>query len=104
MGSLNNSPYGKYLEVANTEPSMVVDKFLYLGGYWSLYNSDLLNYLGITHILNMAKELPPKTELPIPKKIKVKHIRASDSLDYLIKDDFESAFSFIDKAKASGGN
>lgn len=94
---------GKFMEVAKTEPSMVVDNFLYLGGYWSLYNPELLNYLGITHILNMAKELPTRAQLPLPSKIKLKHINASDNEQYFIMDDFERAFKFIDRAKASGG-
>lgn len=97
------SATGKYLEVAKTEPSMVVDNFLYLGGYWSLYNPELLNYLGVTHVLNMAKEVPPKALLPLPSRIKVKHINASDNEQYFIMDDFERAFKFIDRVKASGG-
>lgn len=98
----NHNGHLLYNDLGINEPSLVLEQFLYLGGHWSLNNPDLLNYIGITHVLNMAAEMPVVTNVLLNRNIRVKTIRAVDSMDYYIRNDFESAFSYIDKARDSG--
>jgi hypothetical protein len=46
-----------------TDPSIILEPFLYLGSAYGNRNVNLLDYLGITHVLNMACELPMNREL-----------------------------------------
>lgn len=94
------SPY--YNAPTSTEPSFIIDH-IYLGGHWSLNNPQLLSYVGITHVLNLAHELPIGSELKSYNNIEVKHIKAFDSKTYYLRNDFNEAFNFIDRAKQSGG-
>lgn len=107
MGSVtsqntNNTGNYAYTDINANEPSLVLDQFLFLGGHWSLNNPDLLNYFGITHVLNLAAELPVNNLL-ISRNIRVKHIKAFDTMDYHIRNDFDTSFNFIDRARDSGG-
>ncbi len=88
----------------NNEPSPIIANFLYLGGYWSMNNVELLELLGITHVLNLAIELPINSQLFYNTRIKTKQIYASDTENYFIRNDFETAFDFIDRARESGGD
>lgn len=102
MGSSQSYYFNRYASLNINEPSFIMDH-IFLGGHWSLSNPDLLSYVGITHVLNLAYELPIGKELKGTKKIKVKHIQALDSENYFLRNDFNEAFNFIDKAKESGG-
>jgi hypothetical protein len=46
-----------------SDPSIILEPFLYLGSAYGNRNVNLLDYLGITHVLNMACELPMNREL-----------------------------------------
>ena len=83
------------------EPSFVLEPFLYLGGSYGNRNAPLLYYLGITHVLNMAIELPMNPDL-YNNRFKLKHIAAHDTDRYNIRKDFEPAFQFIDDARSMG--
>lgn len=83
------------------EPSLVLEPFLYLGGSYGNRNAPLLYYLGITHVLNMAIELPMNPDL-YNNRFKLKHIAAHDTDRYNIRKDFETAFQFIDDARSMG--
>jgi len=106
--SVGNAPRSinyteRYNELNLTEPSLVLDSFLFLGGHWTYTNTDLLTYLGITHVLNLARELPVPRNFNKNTKLKIRHIKAIDSETYYLRNDFDEAFSFIDKARESGG-
>jgi len=83
------------------EPSFILEPFLYLGGSYGNRNAPLLYYLGITHVLNMAIELPMNPDL-YNNRFKLKHIAAHDTDRYNIRKDFEPAFQFIDDARSMG--
>lgn len=90
-------------EYALKDPNLIVRPFLYLGSAYGMRNPSLLEYLGITHVLNMAMELPMSYEIINNPRIKLKHIFADDSERYNIRYDFDQAFDFIDEARAQGG-
>ena len=99
MGSSRSSQYIEY----SNEPSPIVTPFLFLGGHWSMNNSELLDFLGVTHVLNLALELPVTQQLLYNPRIKVKQIYATDTEDYFIRNDFDTSFDFIDRAREAGG-
>ena len=86
----------------HTDPSLILEPFLYLGSAYGMRNTKLLDYLGITHVLNMAVELPMNPDL-YSDRFKFIHILADDSYTYNIRKDFELAFQLIDDARATGG-
>ncbi len=99
--SRSSSYSDRYQEANLNEPSLIIENFIYLGGHWSYNNPELLIYLGITHVLNLARELPI---IRIKgKKIKIKHIKAIDSENYNLRYDFDEAFKFIDRVRDSNG-
>ena len=64
----------------------------------SLYNQ------GITHVLNMARELQFDLQhLNMLPHIKVMSINAHDTQEYNIRGDFQKAFDFIDDAFVNNG-
>ena len=85
------------------DPNLILKPFLYLGSAYGMRNPSLLEYLGVTHVLNMAMELPMSFELINNPRIKLRHILADDSEKYNIRFDFEQAFEFIDEAHMQGG-
>lgn len=94
--------FKRYSQLNLNEPSHVFDQFLFLGGHWSFNNPELLSHIGITHVLNLAQELPLDKRYS-KNKIKVKHIKAIDSESYYLRNHFDESFNFIDKARDSGG-
>jgi hypothetical protein len=102
MGTSHSSST-QFLDYNINEPSQIVSSFLFLGGHWSMNNVELLEFLGITHVLNLAVELPISTQLMYNTRIKTKHIYASDTEDYYLRKDFDTAFEFIDRARDAGG-
>lgn len=91
----------KSVHLPVNEPTLILEPFLYLGGSYGNRNAPLLYYLGITHVLNMAIELPMNPDL-YNNRFKVKHIAAHDTERYNIRKDFEASFQFIDDARAAG--
>lgn len=88
--------------VKTSDPTLILEPFLYLGSAYGNRNTNLLDYLGITHVLNMAMELPMNPDL-YNERFKFIHILADDSYTYNIRKDFDLAFQFIDDARATGG-
>lgn len=84
------------------DPSLITP-YLLLGGAMVNKNPDLVNYLGITHVVNMAVELQPSIDLVGKRSIIYKHIRSDDSLQYNIRVHFEEAFEIIDDARSNNG-
>jgi hypothetical protein len=95
--------HSNYVEYSSQEPTLIIAPYMYLGGAHVNRNPHLTDYLGITHILNMAVELRPHDELNNHASIKYMHMHADDSLSYNIRHHFDDAFKFIDDARFSGG-
>lgn len=79
---------------------------LCLGSWRDAENLATIRAKGITHILNVAKELPPASEIAAMDAVSgvvKKHIPLVDAHSQDILSHFEAAFDFIDSAKASGG-
>lgn len=85
------------------DPSLILPPYLYLGGSFINRNPNYVNFLGITHVLNMAYEQTPNAELANGRNVVYKHLLADDSLSYNIRYHFEEAFQFIDEARNSNG-
>ncbi|CAF0741481.1 unnamed protein product [Rotaria sordida] len=84
-----------------SEPSLVFDSFLYLGGLKSLSNRVRLTRLKITHILSIVF-IPPAKNL-IPSNIKHLFLKADDNIAFNIRQYFEQACEFIEEARQSKG-
>ncbi|CAF2385715.1 unnamed protein product [Rotaria sp. Silwood2] len=84
-----------------SEPSLVFDSFLYLGGIKSLGNRVRLTRLKITHILSIVF-IPPAKNL-IPSHIKHLFLKADDNIAFDIRQYFEKACEFIEEARQSKG-
>jgi hypothetical protein len=96
------SPRQHPLELGLQDPSHIAP-YLLLGGSLVNKNPELVSYLGITHVVNMAVELPPNFELVANRGLVYKHIRSDDSLRYNIRIHFEEAFEVIDDARTNNG-
>lgn len=84
------------------EPSLIIDPYLYLGGIKSI-DVKILKRLGITHVLNAAREVQLNTRELNAAKITTLHIPATDGKGYNMLEQFKVAFDFIDKAKQAKG-
>ncbi|CAF0987626.1 unnamed protein product [Rotaria magnacalcarata] len=84
-----------------TEPTLVFDSFLYIGGLKSLGNRVRLTRLKITHILSVVF-IPPAKNL-VPSHIKHLFLKADDHIAFNIRQYFEQACAFIDEARQSKG-
>jgi hypothetical protein len=92
------------IKIRNDQASMIVPRFLYLGGHRSIKDVKNLYNQGITHVLNMARELRfDLHHLNVLPYIKVMSINAHDAENYNIRNDFEKAFEFIDDASKNNG-
>lgn len=83
------------------DPALIIEPFLYLGSAYAASNPKVLQYYGITHVLNVAMELPVHNRFNF--RVKTKQIMADDSQSYNIRYNFEEAFKFIEDARAKGG-
>jgi protein-tyrosine phosphatase len=92
--------YYNHFDLLENEPTPIIKPFLYLGGMYARKNPHVLEYLGITHVLNMAAEQHFET---VHRNINVKHILADDYETYNIRQHFEEAFQFIEDALMKNG-
>lgn len=99
----NFNPYYTDINYVDNEPTLIIKPFLYLGGMYARKNPRILEYLGVTHVLNMAAELHLDTVYLTNRNIIVKHIPAEDYETYNIRQHFEEAFQFIEDALAKNG-
>lgn len=83
--------------------SLIIHPYLYLGGHQSVNDPNELKSQGITHVLNMARELKLDAEELAKRNIKLMHISARDGKTYNMRNDFEKAFQFIDDALRTKG-
>ncbi|UJR36391.1 hypothetical protein I4U23_029115 [Adineta vaga] len=84
-----------------SEPTLVFDTFLYLGGLKSLSNKTRLKRLKITHILSVVF-IPPAKNL-IPPNTKHLFLKADDSAVFKMTPYFEQACQFIEEARIEKG-
>ncbi|CAF1107618.1 unnamed protein product [Adineta steineri] len=91
---LNNNK--KQRHIIPCEPTLVFEKFLYLGGLKSLQDKDRLDHLNITHILSVVWIRP---RIPIRSHIKHMFIKADDTISFDMSPHFEQACQFIDEAR-----
>lgn len=77
--------------------------YLLLGDSTVNENPDLVDMIGITHIVNMAKRIKPNCRLIFEKCLVYQHIMSLDSLKYNIRLHFEEAFEVIDDARCNNG-
>ncbi|KRX01145.1 hypothetical protein PPERSA_08246 [Pseudocohnilembus persalinus] len=78
--------------------SKILD-YLYVGDASTAKNLKKLQQLGITHVLNMAKEIPDQHQ----DKFQYLHINAIDSNDYDITQHFKETNDFIHEAAQNQG-
>jgi len=114
---LNNK---KPPKLTHGEPTLVFDKFLYLGGLRSLNdkvcfiifyfffncsffsnNKDRLAQLNITHILSVLW-IKPRKNL-VPSNVKHLFLKAEDTISCNMAPYFEQACQFIEEARQSNG-
>jgi hypothetical protein len=101
--STSYANYGRAQQQQRNDPTAILS-YLYLGGNAVNKNPQMAQYLGLTHVLNMAMELTPNEDLQrVVQNMKYLHITADDSLTYNIRVHFEDAFKIIDDAKYSNG-
>lgn len=89
----NGPAYGK------PYPSEIIDDFLYLGDLGNSQTMRQISDVGITHILNMAQELPNKFE----DELCYLKLGVGDTINDIIYPLFEEAVKFISKARESKG-
>ncbi|CAF1115794.1 unnamed protein product [Rotaria sp. Silwood1] len=83
------------------EPTLIFDKFLYLGGLRSLHDQNRLTRLNITHILSVLWIRPKKDS--IPPNVKHLFIKAEDTMSFNMSPYFEQACQFIEEARQLNG-
>ncbi|CAF2135805.1 unnamed protein product [Rotaria magnacalcarata] len=88
-------------KVTFAEPTLVFDKFLYLGGLKSLYEKNRATRLNITHVLSVVWIRPKKDT--IPPNAKHFFIKAEDTILFDMTPYFEQACRFIEEARQSNG-
>lgn len=79
-------------------PASEIWKGLYLGNKDNAYNSEYLQALGVTHILNVAMQ----AECPHHDKFVCKHIPLLDTEDENLLEPMEDALDFIDEGLCEG--
>eukprot|EP01027_Heterolobosea_sp_BB2_P016492 GEZU01023486.1.p1 GENE.GEZU01023486.1~~GEZU01023486.1.p1 ORF type:complete len:297 (-),score=72.92 GEZU01023486.1:57-947(-) len=86
-------------------PSEIVEQFLYLGAERHARNLDVLQSLGITHILNVSTEVPNYFATHEEGRPSITYLKCSlmDNDSENIHERFEEAFEFIEQARANDG-
>jgi len=87
-------------DIENHPPSQV-SPFMYIGNMKDASDVTMLERLGIDHVLNVTAVSPLYT---MEKSITYKQLQAADNGYQNLKQYFDEAFSFIDKARDSGGS
>ena len=112
---LNNTLHKR---LTHEEPTLIFDKFLYLGGLKSLYDKvsficlsfisfnfsndkNRVTRRNITHILSVVWIRPKKDY--IPSNVKHLFIKADDTISFNIAPYFDEACRFIEEARQSNG-
>lgn len=78
--------------------NLIVDN-LYLGDHTAAANDIYLKKYGITHVLNITREIACK----FPSSFIYKQIKLDDSPDENLMDHFDSTNQFIDDCRVDGG-
>ena len=78
--------------------SLILD-YLYLGSAWNAGNLEELRTNGVTHILNVTREI----DNHFPASLVYKNVRVYDEETTDLLKHFETTYRFIRQAKATGG-
>jgi protein phosphatase slingshot len=81
------------------DPASKIEEFLYLGSEWNASNLEELRQNGITHILNVTREI----DNFFPGTFQYMNVRVYDEEITDLLKHFNSTYSFIKTAKASSG-
>jgi len=81
-------------------PASQVTPYMYLGNMKDAGDIPLLERLGVTHVLNVTSVIPTYSKV---KNIKYKQLQAADNNYQNLKQYFDQACEFIDKARENGG-
>lgn len=79
-------------------PSLILEDWLYQGNGNQARNAEMIQAMGITHILNISTE--HKCDL---EGVKYMHIKLQDEGSSPLIDHFENVFEFLDEAKRTKG-
>lgn len=79
----------------------LIRKNIWLGNVKNARDRDLLIKLGVTHILNVAKEIPPSEEMKM--EFTILHLALTDKSKEVIYPDFNEAYEFISNCLENGG-
>ena len=82
------------------DPAVIVMPSLLLGSGYGSRDKKVVNFYGITHVLNMSRVVPYD---PFDQRLTTLKINAEDKKDYNLMQHFEEAHQFIDEAILSGG-
>lgn len=91
------------VSAARCEPMSRIDDYLFLGSWRDVEDPAELRDHGITHILNVAKEVDPTLNATALDAFKSFHIPLVDDQHENILDHMEAACNFIEEARTSGG-
>merc|ERR1712048_161667 len=88
------SPFREYLEnECLGQPSLILGDWLYLGNRTHAHCKELLERLGITHILNISKLIKNAW----PREFEYGHVKVMDEASVKLYEYFEVAAMFIDQ-------
>lgn len=81
------------------DPASKIEEYLYLGSEWNASNLEELRHNGITHILNVTREI----DNFFPGAFQYMNIRVYDEEITDLMKHFNSTYSFIKTAKSNSG-
>jgi protein-tyrosine phosphatase len=77
-------------------PNEILEGFLFLGNMWHAQSSQVIEHLGITHIVNATLDIGNVFE---SKGVKYHEVKIKDRVDTDIRSFFETTYDFIEQAK-----
>lgn len=103
---LGSSPRGPHV-MEDSWKGEILPGFLYLGDRMTAGESDRLNSLGITHVLNVTQDIPNFYENKdvglSERRLTYKRCALKDRIDANIAEHFTGACDFINRARETGG-
>jgi len=103
---LGSSPRGPTAFEDSWKGEILAD-FLFLGDRMTAGDSDRLNALGITHVLNVTQDIPNfydnKDVGSSERRLTYKRLSIKDRIDADMSEHFAGACDFVNRARESGG-
>jgi protein-tyrosine phosphatase len=99
----DDEPHEYGMSAARCEPMSRIEDHLYIGSWRDVEEVEALRSAGITHILNVAKEVDPTINAASLEQFKSLHIPLVDEHRENILNHMESACTFIEAARECGG-